>query len=90
MREIIHEALAGARDVVGQVVQGVAQEQRRGDAAVLARYVGAHRGNPWALVNFAQREAGGQLDQAGVLQEALRYEKEMEGMLRERQGGGGV
>lgn len=83
MRQTIHEALAGARDMVGKVVESAAGEQQLGDDEVLARYVSQHRGQPWAIVNFAQREAG------GGLAEALQYEGEMERMLRER-GGQGV
>ena len=99
MRETIHGALAGARDIVGKVVRGAVEDQRLGDDEVLARYVGAHRGDPWAIMNFAQRGtahstgpssgSGRGSGQGGdVLAEALRYEREMEGMLRERMGVG--
>ena len=81
MRQMIHEALAGARDMVGKVVESATAGQELGDDEVLARYVSQHRGRPWAIVNFAQREGGGGLD------EALKYEGEMEQLLRMRTGG---
>ena len=85
MREMVHEALAGAREMVGEVVGDLRAEARLTDDEVLARYVGQHQGKPWAMLEFAQAAGGGD-----VLEEALRYEKEMEKLLGRRGQGGAV
>jgi len=80
MRSIVHDAMAGAREMIGQVVQDVRDEARLSDDEVLARYEG-QRGNPLAIMQFAQQQA----PQGGdVLGEALRYEGEMEKLWAKR------
>jgi hypothetical protein len=88
MREMVHEAIAGAREFLGEVVGDLRGEARLSDDELLARYEGQHRGRPWAMMEFAgstlrqarpfdyaQGDGGGGGD---VLGEALRYEAEME------------
>ena len=97
MREMVHEALAGAREMVGEVVGDLRAEARLTDDELLARYVDQHQGRPWAMLDFAQGAVStvstdGSTDKrmgrrGDVLDEALRYEREMEGMLRKRGGG---
>ena len=84
MREMVHEALAGAREMVGEVVGDLRAEARLTDDEVLARYVGQHQGKPWAMLEFAQAAGGGD-----PVVEALRYEKEMEKLLGKAAGRGG-
>jgi len=80
MRSIVHDAMAGAREMIGQVVTDLRQEAQLTDDEVLARYEG-QRGNPFAIMQFAQQ----QVPQGGdVLGEALRYEGEMEKLWQKR------
>lgn len=85
MRDIVHSALADARQMVGQVVGDLRGEAKLTDDEVLARYETQHRGKPWAVMEFAGQQAGG----GDVLKEALRYEREMERLLQQRQPQGG-
>ena len=80
MREMVHEAIAGARDFLGEVVGDLRGEARLTDDELLTRYEQQHRGQPWAMIDFA----GGQAQGGDVLGEALRYEAEMEKMMRGR------
>ena len=80
MRNIVHDAMADAREMIGQVVTDLRQEAQLTDDEVLARYEG-QRGNPFAIMQFAQQ----QVPQGGdVLGEALRYEGEMEKLWQKR------
>jgi len=80
MRGIVHDAMAGAREMIGQVVGDLRQEAQLSDDEVLARYE-QQRGNPFAIMQFAQQKVG----QGGdVLGEALRYEGEMERLWAKR------
>lgn len=85
MREIVHDAMADARQMIGEVVGDLRQEARLTDDELLARYE-QQRGDPWKIVQFAQQKVG----QGGgdVLNEALRYEREMERLRAKRQPGG--
>lgn len=83
MRDIMHDAVAGARELVGDVVADLRQENRLTDDEVLRRYEQQHRGKPWAMVQFAQVQAAPGRD---PLEEALRYEREMEELMRKRGG----
>lgn len=85
MREMVHDALVGARAMVGQVVGDLRGEAKLTDDEVLARYETQHRGKPWAIMQFAGQQAGG----GDVLKEALRYEGEMERLVQQRQPQGG-
>jgi len=71
---MVHEAIAGARDFLGEVVGDLRGEARLTDDELLARYEQQHRGQPWAIVQFAGTQAQG----GDVLGEALRYEAQME------------
>ncbi len=71
---MVHEALAGARDLLGEVVGDLRGEARLSDVELLARDEQQHRGQPWAMMEFAGTQAQGR----DVLGEALRYEAEME------------
>jgi len=77
MRELVHSALAGAREMVGDVVHDLRGEARLTDDELLARYEAQHRGKPFEMIRFAAGQAGG----VDVLEEALRYEREMERMM---------
>lgn len=80
MRNIVHDAMADAREMIGQVVQDVRAEARLSDDEVLARYE-QQRGNPFAIMQFAQQHT----PQGGdVLGEALRYEGDMERLWAKR------
>jgi hypothetical protein len=80
MREMVHEAIAGARDFLGEVVGDLRGEARLSDDELLARYEGQHRGQPWKMLEFAGETLGVSENPKGrdVLGEALRYEAEME------------
>jgi 2-polyprenyl-6-methoxyphenol hydroxylase-like FAD-dependent oxidoreductase len=84
MREIVHDALADAREMVGQVVSDLRGEARLTDDEVLARYEREHQGRPWAIVDFARQQSPG----GDVLGQAMRYEEQMERLMRQRQRGG--
>jgi len=83
MRDIMHDAVAEARELVSGVVGDLRQENRLTDDEVLQRYEAQHRGKPWAMVQFAQSQAAAGRD---VLEEALRYEQQMEELMRKRGG----
>jgi len=82
MRTLVHGALAEAREMVGQVVRDLRQGQLSDDE-VLARYE-TQRGNPLAILEFARTRAPGD-----AVNEALRYEREMETLRAKRLAGGG-
>lgn len=86
MRDIVHSALAGAREFLGEVVGDLRGEARLSDDELLARYEQQHRGQPWAMMEFAGTQAQG----GDVLGEALRYEAQMEKMLKGRGEGAGA
>ena len=50
MRDIMHDAVAEARELVSGVVGDLRQENRLTDDEVLQRYEAQHRGKPWAMV----------------------------------------
>lgn len=80
MRSIVHDAMADAREMIGQVVQDARDEARLSDDEVLATYE-QQRGNPFAIMQFAQQRVGAGGD---VMGEALRYEQEMEKLWSKR------
>jgi len=84
MREIVHDALVDAREMVGQVVGDLRGDARLTDDEVLARYEQMHRGRPGAILDFAKRQAGG----GDTLGQALEYEQRMERLMAEKQPGG--
>lgn len=81
MRQLIHDSLADARGMVGELVQDLRGENRLSDDEVLARYA-VHRDDPVAKLNFVQQQTG--LGGQALLDEGLRYEREMEGLWRKR------
>ena len=86
MRDIVHSALAGAREFLGEVVGDLRGEARLSDDEALTLYDREHRGRPFAMIEFArQRAAGGD-----VLEEALRYEQAMEELMKGRGQGAGA
>jgi len=99
MRGMVHEALAEARAVVQAMVEDLRREGQLTDDEVLARYEREHRGRPWAMVQFAGRSTAstrggsGQAGGGDVIGEALRYEAEMERLMKQQgtvsEGGGG-
>ena len=85
MRELVHEALAGAREMVDQVVGDLRAEGKLTDDEVLTRYESQHRGRPWAILDFAQQQAPAGGD---ALSEALKYESALEKLLKQKSSGG--
>lgn len=85
MRGLVHEGLAGARDMVREVVGDLRGEAELTDDEVLARYE-THRDDPVAKLTFVQQQTG--LGGAELLDEGLRYEQEMEKLWSRRVGGG--
>ena len=83
LREVMHNALADARDVVGDVVQQAAAGAQLTDDELLARYE-QHRQDPVAKVEFTRQRTGLQGD--ALIEEALRYEAEMEKLWSDRGG----
>ena len=81
MRELLHETLADTRSFVGDLVGTLRADRRLTDDEVLAQY-STIRGNVPALIQFAERQVAAGDD---PLQEALRYEKEMEALIRKRE-----
>ena len=73
--------MADTRSFLSDVVGDLRDENRLSDDEVLAQY-SAMRGNVPQLIAFAQERAPAGED---PLQEALRYESEMEALLRQRQ-----
>lgn len=85
MRELMHDAVAEARELVGGVMGDLRRENRLTDDELLRRYEQQHRGQPWAMVRFAQQQAPG----GDVLEQALRYEQQMEELMKKRTGSAG-
>jgi hypothetical protein len=87
MRDLIHNAVADAREMVGGLVQDLRGENRLSDDEVLARY-SVHRDDPVAKLHFVQQQTG--LQGQALLDEGLKYEQEMEKLWGQRMGGGGA
>lgn len=75
------EALDILRDVAGKM-----RTEELGDGVVLARYA-QHRGNPQRILAFTAQHLGPEAAPQQVMQEAQRYEEEMETLLRKKRGG---
>lgn len=83
MRGLIHEATAQAREMLDGVVGEIGKENKRlSDDEAVARYMAQHRGDARAIAAFAARFGKGETP----LHAAYRYEKAMEGKLKERRG----
>jgi hypothetical protein len=83
MKDLVHDALAEARDLVGEVVAEGRQDNALTDDQVLAQYE-TMRGDPWQVIRFTEEKTG--LRGREAVREAARYEQEME---RLRAGGTG-
>lgn len=86
MRDLVHGALAGAHELLQEVGQELAASNELTDDELLARYEG-QRDSPWAVLEFTRQTIGaGSMLAPEVVREALRYEREMERLRRERGG----
>lgn len=83
MRTFVREAIEGARDEMLQFTREVGADRMLSDEEVLRRYVTQHRGNVQALIDFARRNAP---PDANPITEAVRYEQQMERLIRARGG----
>ncbi len=81
IRQMVHDALADARETVAEVVQDMRQDNQLTDDELLGRYE-TQRGNPMRVLRFVQQETG--LSGDALLDEAVTYEREMEGLWRRR------
>lgn len=81
MRTIAHDALVGAREVLGDLVRMVGRDNRLSDDELAARYMALHRGRPAAIAQFAAQNAP---KGANPVEQAHRYEKQMEALLKAR------
>jgi len=84
VREMLHGAVAGARDIVGDVVQVFRDGNQVTDDEALAQYAKVWD-RPTELMAYVARHAPAGSD---VLEEAVKYEKEMYPLMRARMGGG--
>lgn len=83
MTDIVRGAIEGARDQMLSLAREVGGDRGMTQEAMLRRYVGQHRGNSGAMIDFARRMAPGS---ANPIEEAVRYEQQMERLLKERGG----
>ncbi len=83
MRTMVHDALVGARELVADVVGDLRDQAELSEDELLGRYEQQHRGDPFAIVEFARQSGAGD-----ALQEGLRYEAEMETLMKKRAEGG--
>lgn len=81
MRQVMHDAVAEAREMMGSVVDDLRSENVLTEDELLTRYEQQHQGRPFAILDFAGQKGGGD-----AMTEALRYEKQME-QLRTKRGG---
>jgi len=82
----MHDAVAEAREMVGSVVGELRAENTFSDDELLTRYEQQHQGRPFAILDFTAGQAGG----GDAMAEGLRYEQQMEQLLKQRvqqQGG---
>ena len=83
MRQLIAQAIQATKDQLREWDQAVTGNPTYTDEELVRRYERFHRGQPTALVEFARRLAPPGAD---LLDEALRYEAEMERLLQKRGG----
>lgn len=83
MRTLVRGAIEGARDALVQFTKDALQDRDLTQEEVVRRYVTEHRNQPDALIEFARQNAP---QQANPITEAVRYEQEMERLLRARGG----
>lgn len=84
MKDLVHDALAEARDLVGEVVQDARQDNKLTDDQVLAQYE-TIRGDPWQVIRFTEQKTG--LEGLDAVREAARYEQQMEKLRNTAQAG---
>ena len=82
MRQMMRQAVEGVRDTMGEVA-GAFRGGGLTDSEIVTRYLNEHRGNIPALLEFARQNAP---EGGNVMQEALRYEREMERRIEARGG----
>lgn len=82
MRQIVDEAMRGARDVMDQVMKELAGGNRLVEHELLQRYVQQHEGNPRAMAQFVTENMP---KGANPMNEFRRYEQNMEA-LRKKYG----
>lgn len=83
MRRMIREVIEGARDGLMQFRRERVGDRTMSEEEMLRRYVRKHQGNVQELIEFARRRAP---PDANPLTEAVRYEQEMERLIRARGG----
>ncbi len=79
--DLIHGALIGVRDVVGDLVKDQQTKTKEPADISVARYYWQHRGKPDELKKFVEQNAP---PNSNTLAEMDRYEKAMEQELRRR------
>ena len=75
MRALVHDAVADAREMVGDLVRDLRESNTFTEDEQLRRYERLHKGRPLATLQFAEQAVG---PGPHVLDEALRYEARME------------
>ena len=81
MRNIVHNALTGARTIMDKAMNTVAQGNQLSDDEALLRYTTLHRNNPVATQDFVVKNAPMGTNPMVAQHE---YELAMETLLRER------
>jgi len=81
MRDIIHKAIIGSRDVLDGVVDDFAKNNQLTEDEMLSRFVGLHRGNPRAMAKFVSENAPVGADRMKAWRD---YESKMEQQLTAR------
>lgn len=81
MKSIMKNAVQGARDVLRNVVNDI---QGLDDDFIVTRYVKEHKGQPNKMIEFARQSMP---EGADVFEQAVRYEDEMENLLKNARGG---
>jgi hypothetical protein len=79
--DLIHGALIGVRDVVGDLVKDQQGKTKEPEDKTVARYYWQHRGKPEELKKFVSENAPAGTN---VLAEMDKYERAMEQKLRQR------
>lgn len=83
MRQAMHGAIVGARDILKKVTDSVVQGNQLTEDELLNRYTTQHRGNAAGMAEFVSRHMP---PGANALGEMRRYEQAMEQKLKARGG----
>ena len=81
MRELIHKAIIGSRDVLDGVMGDFSKGNTLTDDELLSRYTALHRGNPRAMAKFVTTNAPPGTDPMKAWRQ---YESTMEEKLKSR------